>query len=188
MSASDRPKWWPISWISTWATTAPSDFVMLGPIVEDRAAVEEDHVGQAAGFGHGLILRQAQALEQAHDVEGGLGSEIVENIVGGEVLHPENDVAAQPTKRLWQALEGNCRQFFNVRDGRGEKLSQPFRHVTPLLAEGGAGFGLFGHGLNRGDGGHGAGDQCQKHHADQHTAKELGIGLNRMIHVLPLKP
>ena len=40
----------------------------------------------------------------------------------------------------------------------------------------------FGHGLNRGEAGHAAGDERQKDEAEKHTAQKLGIGLNGTTH------
>ena len=42
--------------------------VVLGPIVEDRAAVEPDHVGHLGGRALGA-KRQSDPLEQAENVE-----------------------------------------------------------------------------------------------------------------------
>ena len=40
----------------------------------------------------------------------------------------------------------------------------------------------FGHGLNRGEAGHGTGHKSQKDEAEKHTAQKLGIGLYGTTH------
>src|SRR5579871_6403942 len=44
-------------------------FLMLGPIIENRPPVEMNHVGQAACFRDGAVLRQANAGEEAENIE-----------------------------------------------------------------------------------------------------------------------
>ena len=71
--------------------------VVLGPIVQDRPAVQPDHVRQSGDVVVAL-LRQADALEQPEQVELGLGLHLVEHLVGREIVDPDDQVVAQRAK------------------------------------------------------------------------------------------
>src|SRR5260370_4971452 len=73
--------------------------VMLGPIIQDRAAIQPDHVGQPRDV---VIAaeRQTDALEQAEQVEFAFSGHLVENLVGREVVDPDDYALAQGPKAL----------------------------------------------------------------------------------------
>src|SRR6266699_2165969 len=84
----------------------PQGLLVLAPIVEDRPAVEPDHVGHVSGRRFGAE-RQADALEQAEQVELALGADLVHRLVGRKILDLNDQVLAQraefarqPAKRL----------------------------------------------------------------------------------------
>ena len=55
--------------------------IMLGPIVENGAAVEEDSIGQLTGLGHGAVLGQPDAGKQSHQLERAFHAEAFEHVV-----------------------------------------------------------------------------------------------------------
>ena len=64
-------------------------FLVFGPIVEDGAPVEKDHVGKPPRFGRSLILRHADAVEKSKQIEG-LGFHGIQHIVSREILHQDH--------------------------------------------------------------------------------------------------
>ena len=68
-------------------------FVMFGPVIQDRPAVEPDHVGQPC---HVLMAaeRQADALEQAEQVEFAVGVHLVENVLGWKIIDADDHALA----------------------------------------------------------------------------------------------
>src|SRR5581483_6641255 len=88
-------------------------FVVLGPVVEDRPAVEPDHVGHL----HRGAFRaegHADSLEQAEQVEFGLGLEVVENIVGREILDPDDEAFAERAEFFRQPAIGFRGDYFDL--------------------------------------------------------------------------
>src|ERR1051326_1858477 len=69
-------------------------FVMLGPIVEDGPAVEPDHIRHMRRRTFGTE-RQADALEQAEDIELAAQTHFVEHLVGWEILDLDHEVGAE---------------------------------------------------------------------------------------------
>src|ERR1700676_4398288 len=59
--------------------------VMFGPVIQDRPAVEPDHVGEARDV---LVAakRQADADEQAKQIEFALGLHLVQNLLGRKIV------------------------------------------------------------------------------------------------------
>src|ERR1019366_9067477 len=78
--------------------------VVPAPVVEDRPAVEPDHVGH---LDRGALVpeRQADALEQAEQVELAFGPHLVQHLVGREILDPDDQVLAQGAEFRRQAAE-----------------------------------------------------------------------------------
>ena len=85
---------------------------MLGPVIQDRPAVEPDHVGQAGDI---VIAaeREADAVEQAEQVEFALGLHLVEHLVGRKIVDADDQALAQAAKALRQALEDLVRHGFH---------------------------------------------------------------------------
>src|SRR5262249_9790204 len=75
------------------------------PVVEDRAAVEEDH-GLAAMDVPGLVRGKVGALEEAQDVELALDVEGAHRVLVGKIPHHEDDVTGQRAELLRQAGTG----------------------------------------------------------------------------------
>ena len=88
--------------------------LVLGPIIEDGAAIEEDHVGKGARMGHLLAMGEPHALEQAEQVEFARGLHVFEHIVIREILDPDDDIAGQIVKSLGQARIGFARQRVQI--------------------------------------------------------------------------
>ena len=77
--------------------------VVLGPIVQDRTAVEPDHVRHL----HGRAFRpewQAYALEQAKQIELSLRLHVIENLVSRKILDMDHETFAECPEILRQAL------------------------------------------------------------------------------------
>ena len=93
-------------------------FLVFGPVVQDRPAVEPDHVGQA---GDVVIAaeRQAYALEQAEQVEFALRLHLVEHLVGRKIVDADDHALAQGSKARGQALENLVRHGFHFRERGG---------------------------------------------------------------------
>ncbi len=61
--------------------------------------------------------RQADALEQAEQVEFALRVHLVENLIGRKLVDADDYVLAQPAKGLRQALENLVRHGFHFGEG-----------------------------------------------------------------------
>src|SRR5439155_2137702 len=124
-------------------------FLMFGPVVEDRTAVEPDHVGQAGDVLIAL-LRQADALEQAEQVEFALRLHLVQNLVSRKIVDADDHTLAQGSKRLWQALEHLMRHGFHFGE-RGGFCFGPHQDVFSVCyARAHPGFASWPRGANRG--------------------------------------
>ncbi len=76
ISSSERPMWWPISWISTCVDDrGEGDVAALGPFVQDRPSVEEDARGLRRRLDH-RAAAQVGALVEAGKLEGVLDPEL----------------------------------------------------------------------------------------------------------------
>src|ERR1700676_653132 len=78
--------------------------LVLGPIVQDRPAIQPDHVGQPRQIVVAL-MRQSNALEQAEQLELALGLHFVEHLIGGEIVDANDDPLAQLAKTVRKAFE-----------------------------------------------------------------------------------
>ncbi len=76
--------------------------LVLGPVIENGAAVEEDHVGQRTGMSQLLAMGESYPLEQAEQVEVA-GFHVGEDIVIREILDPYDDIAGELMESLGQA-------------------------------------------------------------------------------------
>src|ERR1700687_3619141 len=87
--------------------------LMFCPVIQDRAAIQPDHVGEPRDV---VIAaeRQADALEQAEQVELALGLHLVENLVGRKIVDADDHALAQIAKALRQALENFVRHGFHL--------------------------------------------------------------------------
>ena len=92
--------------------------LVLGPVIENGAPVEEHHIGQGAGLRQLFALSKAHALEQAEQIEFALGLHFAQHIVFREILDPEDDIAGKSVKSRWQPrmrLGGQCVKFLERR-------------------------------------------------------------------------
>src|SRR5260370_40382891 len=89
-------------------------FLMFGPIIQDRPAVEPDHVGQPRDV---LIAAKWQAYpnEQAEQVEFALRLHLVENLIGRKIVDADDHALAQIAKTPRQALEDSVRHGLHLR-------------------------------------------------------------------------
>jgi hypothetical protein len=53
-------------------------FFVLGPVIEDRTAIEPDGIGHAAGRGRHALVGHPDTAEEAHEIELGLDAELIE--------------------------------------------------------------------------------------------------------------
>src|SRR5208283_225682 len=74
--------------------------LVLRPEVEDRAAVEPDHVGKLSG--PRLGLGAAAAAKQAQNVEFALAVHFIERFIVGKILDPNHNALAEAAEFLRQ--------------------------------------------------------------------------------------
>ena len=79
--------------------------LVLGPIIEERAAVEPDHVRELPGRRRRPALREADAAEQAQKIEGAVEAHLAQRLVVRELLHPHDDAVAQTLEARRQSGE-----------------------------------------------------------------------------------
>jgi hypothetical protein len=102
-------------------------FLVLGPVIQERAAVEPDHVGELPGLKRGRPLRQADAAKEAEQIELALAFHLLERFVVGEILDPDHDAFAELPEFSRQALERRVRHRLELRQ-RGGLENRPIRH------------------------------------------------------------
>ena len=66
---------------------------MLGPIVENRPAVEPDPVGHLAGMRDDTIIGHPDPLEQPHQIKGALKRHVRADFFGGKFGDPAFEAA-----------------------------------------------------------------------------------------------
>ena len=98
--------------------------VMLGPVIENGSPVEENHIGQCAGMGELLALRETGALEQAEKVEFALRLHVGQHIVFREILYPDDDIAGEIMKSLWQTCISLRRECVKILERRRFEAAQ----------------------------------------------------------------
>src|ERR1051325_1942696 len=103
-------------------------FGMIGPIGEDRLAVEPDHVGHRAG--QLLAEGQANALKQPQQVVAAANRHVVKNVPAREVLDPDHQALAQGAEMGGKPGKGPCRQALDV--GKRYSLSAPGPRIVEL--------------------------------------------------------
>ena len=123
MSASDSPK------LADFVNQHMGDdiverFIVLGPVVDDRTAVEPNQIGQPGN----VILaleRQARALEQSQQIIFTVGFHLVQHLVGREILDADDEAFAQAPETPGQARKHLVRPSFHVsqRGGFGGGLA-----------------------------------------------------------------
>jgi len=91
--------------------------VVLGPVVQDRSPLEPHHVGHLRRRAF-RAERQADALEQPEQVKLGLGAELVEHLVGREILDPDHQALAQRAELFGQSLKGGLGKHLELDQGR----------------------------------------------------------------------
>ena len=77
----------------------------VAPEVEQRPAIEPDHVGQFARLLDHAALGEPPAAKQAQEVEFALGAHLVERLVIREVDHLDDQTLAQAAKRSGEPIE-----------------------------------------------------------------------------------
>lgn len=92
--------------------------VMLGPIVEDRAAVEEDH-GLDAVHAHAFLRSETGSVKEAKKIELRFQPHALNHVFAGKILHHKNDVGGQIAEFLRQPGECLPRHAFEIVEGWG---------------------------------------------------------------------
>src|SRR5689334_2772980 len=92
--------------------------LVLGPIIEDWPAIQPDHVW------HDLrrrirLERQADALEQAKQVELALGTHTLENLLSREILNADDEVRTEIAEVLREPGVSLGSQRLNIGQGGG---------------------------------------------------------------------
>ena len=106
----------------------------VAPEIEQRPAVEPDHVGQFARLFDRAALGEPPAAKKAEQVEFALGAHLVERLVIGEVDHLNDETLAQAPKRSGEPRRtppGRARRCLPSVGAR----SEPSRlSVSPVMA------------------------------------------------------
>lgn len=92
-------------------------FVVVGPVVEDRAAVEEDKVRTAWNVADALLCKADAGIEP-EKVERALDIELAQDIILGELRNAYDDSPASVAKFLRQSCPGDCGKALEVVKGR----------------------------------------------------------------------
>jgi 4a-hydroxytetrahydrobiopterin dehydratase len=94
----------------------------ISPFIQDRAAIQEDHVGFAGVVLVCPLLRDVDALEQAQDVEGGFEFEFGGYVVIRQILDAEQDLPAALAEPVRQAVKDLVREIVDVVECRCHKF------------------------------------------------------------------
>src|SRR5579863_8231260 len=95
--------------------------LVLGPIIEDGAAVEPYHIRQLAGQGQSAALRETAAGEKAQKVEFCFAIHRVEDVLVGEIRDLDHETLAKVAKFLRQARIGRRCDLFEIGERRGDE-------------------------------------------------------------------
>ena len=96
--------------------------VVLRPIIEDRPAIEPDHIRHLNRGTH-RTKRQPDAMEQAEQVEFTLDLHPLDHLLAWEIVHPDDDIGgkfAKPPRKLTEDFAGQGFQF-----GQRGRLDRP---------------------------------------------------------------
>ena len=96
-------------------------FLMRCPIVEDRAAVEPDHVRELAGRPYRLGLGKPLPPEQAQQVEFALALHVVQRFLVGKVGDLDNDALAQSANTGREGRESGIGHRLEILERGGAK-------------------------------------------------------------------
>ena len=88
--------------------------LMLDPIIEDRPAIEEHHVGHLPGDLRLAAMHKADALEETHDVEFALGAKRAQNVFGREIFDADDEIVAEPPEFFREPTPGGIGQNFKI--------------------------------------------------------------------------
>lgn len=92
--------------------------LVIGPVIEDRPAIEEDHIGERACAAELLAMGKPHAVEQAEQLEFIPGLHGLEDVVRRKIRDPDDDVAGDGTKLGRQTRIGIRRKRFQVLERR----------------------------------------------------------------------
>src|SRR5215208_4785961 len=96
--------------------------LVLGPVVDDRPAVEPDHVGELSRYERGPALSQPDAAEKSEKVEGAVVAHLAQGLVVREILHPHHHALAETAEAGGESPESLRGELLELRDyvsGRG---------------------------------------------------------------------
>ena len=87
--------------------------LLSGPLVEQRPAVQEHHVGALRHVGDALSV-ETHALVEAGEVERILDLHGVQDLVGGEILDADDEALAEPREAARQSGIGRVGERFDI--------------------------------------------------------------------------
>ena len=96
-------------------------FVVVGPVIEDRPAIEPDHIRHLHRRAF-AAERQADALEQAEQIELALGVHLLEHFVGRKIIDLNNQIDAQIAKPARQMPKDFTGENFDLGERRRLQL------------------------------------------------------------------
>src|SRR5690606_29996100 len=94
----------------------PKGFIIFGPVIENGAAVQEDHVGLGCRVAEAFPI-EAYSRVKAHKIEWALDAELLQHLFGREVLHANYEISTHVTEMLRQPfprLSGQDLQVFQA--------------------------------------------------------------------------
>src|SRR5829696_4006636 len=92
--------------------------LVLGPVVDDRPAVEPDHVGELSRYERGPALSQPDAAEKSEKVEGAVVAHLAQGLVVREILHPHHHALAETAKAGGEPPESLRGELLELRERR----------------------------------------------------------------------
>src|SRR5208282_578520 len=116
-------------------------FVMLGPVIEDRAAIQPDHVGHLHRRAFDTE-RQTDALEQTEQIELALRVHFIEHLIAREIIDLNDEVGAQVAKFARQMAKHLAGEDFELRErgcfyfSPGEWIGHSIGHLRMLAQTG----------------------------------------------------
>src|SRR5829696_4966291 len=96
-------------------------------LVEDRPAVEPDHVGELSRSERGPALSQPDAAEKSEKIEGAVVVHLAQGLVVREILHPHHHALAEAAEAGGESPESLRGELLELRE-RGRLKGSPVGH------------------------------------------------------------
>lgn len=87
---------------------------MLGPVIEDRPAIEEDHIGHLPGDLRFPAMRKTDPLEKPHEVEFALSAQRAHHVFGRKIFDADDEIVAKLAEFTGQPAPGGTGQQLEI--------------------------------------------------------------------------